>query len=476
LTRAVPGGAFGQVAKGLYSAVMTFGEKGQQIARVGTALLGPLRAIAAGQVAPAAQAVETTLVQVLPVALSFLARWLGLGGISGAIRDGLKKVQMPVEKTVNKVLDAVTAKAKALWGRLKAGAGKVVDKGKEVATADGNKVAGWLGLRKPFTNPKGERHTLFLQEGPRLMVASTPQPLERYLKAARARAQVLPSSTDDNRGKQLRLIDDAERVLNKLPVYTVGKDGRDVAENVTSLLNQLSELMAHIGSIGEVQDLPLPATTGFFARSGNRRLVAVKYVSSQTAHVGGSIKTNSPQGWELLQKAGLTTGSYWVKMHMISDKTGGPPEDENLLPAPGRLNIGPILSFETRVKELITTPQPVPELPDLPPLKYKRYSVLWITATTNGFYPAGMTPVTVRLTSPEPYDGQTFATGVALRAGLVFYNPTRPASPWERDPTVRLQADVPLPLPDWTKTGTPSINLLGRGELSTVTGCTEPFA
>jgi hypothetical protein len=48
---------------------------------------------------------------------------------------------------------------------VKAGAGKVVDKGKDVATAVGNKVAGWLGLRKPFAVGK-ERHTLVSLFGP----------------------------------------------------------------------------------------------------------------------------------------------------------------------------------------------------------------------------------------------------------------------------------------------------------------------
>ena len=473
---AVPGGAFLQLARGLYNGVMLFVEKGRQLAQVGQALFASAAAIAAGQLTPAATAVENTLVKLLPVALAFLARQLGLDGLSGAIQTGLQKVQVPVEKALNKVLDTVAQKANAIWGALKAGASKAVNKGKEVATAVGTTVKGWLGLRKPFTNPEGEQHTLFLQEGPRLMVASTPQPLERYLKAARTRAQLLPPSPNDTRGKQLRLIDEAQRLLQQLPTYTVGKDGPDVAQNVTSLLNQLSELMARIGGVDQIQDLPLPTTTGFFTRSGKQRMAAVKHVSSQTAHVGGSIKANSPQGWELLQKAGLTTGSYWVKMHMISDKTGGPPQDENLLPAPGRLNTGQVLDFETRAKELMTTPQPVPPLPDLPPLQHKRYSVLWITATTNGFHPAGRTPATARLTSPEPYDGQTFATGIALRAGLVFYHPGRPASPWERDPVVRLQADVALPLPDWTRTGTPSINLLGREELAAVTGCTEAFA
>ena len=141
-TLAVPGGAFVQVARGIYNGVMTFVEKGKQIAQVGSALLGSLSAIAAGQLAPAALAVETTLVKVLPVALSFLAKWLGLDGISGAIQTGLKKVQVPVEKAVTKVLDTVVDKAQVLWGAVKAGAGKVVDKGKDVAAALGAKVKG----------------------------------------------------------------------------------------------------------------------------------------------------------------------------------------------------------------------------------------------------------------------------------------------------------------------------------------------
>jgi hypothetical protein len=143
-TLAVPGGTFVQVAKGVYSGVMTFVEKGKQIAQVGAALLGSVSAIAAGQLAPAAQAVETTLVKVLPVALAFLARWLGLDGLGGAIRDGLKKVQAPVEKAVGKVLDVITDKAKAVWSAVKGGVGKVMEQGRQVATSVGGKVKRFL--------------------------------------------------------------------------------------------------------------------------------------------------------------------------------------------------------------------------------------------------------------------------------------------------------------------------------------------
>ena len=93
-TLAVPGGAFVQVAWGLYNGVMTFVEKGRQIAQVGAALLDAATAIAAGQLAPAALAVENTLVKILPVALAFLAKWLNLGGISAAIR-ALSWVRQP---------------------------------------------------------------------------------------------------------------------------------------------------------------------------------------------------------------------------------------------------------------------------------------------------------------------------------------------------------------------------------------------
>ncbi len=116
---AVPGGAFLQVARGLYNGVMLFVEKGRQLAQVGQALFASASAIAAGQLTPAATAVENTLVKILPVALSFLARQLGLDGLSGAIQTGLQKVQVPVEKAVNRVLDTVAEKANALWAKLK---------------------------------------------------------------------------------------------------------------------------------------------------------------------------------------------------------------------------------------------------------------------------------------------------------------------------------------------------------------------
>ncbi|KAA9325879.1 hypothetical protein F0P96_19130 [Hymenobacter busanensis] len=50
---------------------------------------------------------ETTLVRLLPVALGFLAKWLNLDGISGAIQTGLKKVQAPVERALTQVLHVV---------------------------------------------------------------------------------------------------------------------------------------------------------------------------------------------------------------------------------------------------------------------------------------------------------------------------------------------------------------------------------
>jgi hypothetical protein len=49
---AVPGGAFVQVARGLYNGVVLFVEKGKQIAQVGQALFAAASAIAAGQLAP----------------------------------------------------------------------------------------------------------------------------------------------------------------------------------------------------------------------------------------------------------------------------------------------------------------------------------------------------------------------------------------------------------------------------------------
>ena len=134
-----PASAFFKACKAIYDIVMFFINRGQQIMELVNAILDSIATIVAGNVAAMSDAVEKVLARILPVAISFLASLLGLGGISDKIRDIVGKIQAKVEEAIEwLVAKAVTLarKAGSLFG---GGTGKQSDRGEDPATDDPEK-------------------------------------------------------------------------------------------------------------------------------------------------------------------------------------------------------------------------------------------------------------------------------------------------------------------------------------------------
>jgi len=119
-----PAGAIIQAVMAIYNTVMFFIERGSQIAALAQAVFNSIGTIAAGNVAGAANYVEQTMGRSLPVMISFLARLIGLGGVSEHIKNVIKKIQTPIENAMNKLANFIGEKGKSLLGK-----GKADDKG-----------------------------------------------------------------------------------------------------------------------------------------------------------------------------------------------------------------------------------------------------------------------------------------------------------------------------------------------------------
>src|SRR5215831_5824773 len=133
-----PASAFIKACKAIYDIVMFFVERGSQIMELVNAILDNLGAIASGNLSAAGNLVESVLAKALPVAISFLASLLGLGGISEKVKEIIDTVRKPIVKAVDWVLKTVVAPvarmaAKAIgWvkGKIKAGVDWLKKKGK----------------------------------------------------------------------------------------------------------------------------------------------------------------------------------------------------------------------------------------------------------------------------------------------------------------------------------------------------------
>jgi hypothetical protein len=116
-----PASAFVKACKAIYDIVMFFIERGSQIAGLVNAILDSIGAIASGSIGGAAKLVEDALGKAVPVAISFLASLLGLGGIGAKIRSIIEKIQKPVNDAIDKVIGGVLKGAKFLLGKAKGG-------------------------------------------------------------------------------------------------------------------------------------------------------------------------------------------------------------------------------------------------------------------------------------------------------------------------------------------------------------------
>jgi hypothetical protein len=111
-----PAAAFIKACKAVYDIVMFFITRGSQIMALINAILDSMAAIASGAIGSAAAAVENALAKAVPVVISFLASLLGLGGISQKIREIIQKIQAPINKAIDWVINKAVALVKAVGG------------------------------------------------------------------------------------------------------------------------------------------------------------------------------------------------------------------------------------------------------------------------------------------------------------------------------------------------------------------------
>ena len=133
-----PAAAFIKACKAIYDIVMFIIERGQAIMEFVNSILDSIGAIARGQIGIVADKVEGALAKALPLAISFLASLLGLGGISDKIREGIEMVRKPIQKAVDFVVMGAVKGFQKLFGGAIGWVKDKADKGKAVGEGQGD--------------------------------------------------------------------------------------------------------------------------------------------------------------------------------------------------------------------------------------------------------------------------------------------------------------------------------------------------
>ena len=133
-----PAAAFIKACKMIYDVVMFFVERGSQIKEFVETVIDAAGDIARGGVGGVPEKIEGVLAKLLPLAISFLANLLGLGGVGDKIRSIIEKVRNPIKRAMDKVIGVVVDMTRPIWmpaKRLFEGGKKLYGKAKAKAIA-----------------------------------------------------------------------------------------------------------------------------------------------------------------------------------------------------------------------------------------------------------------------------------------------------------------------------------------------------
>jgi hypothetical protein len=111
-----PAAAFIKAVKAIIDIVQFLMERGSEIMSFVSSITDSLGAIAKGALGIVAEKVEGSLAKALPLAISFLASLLGLGGISEKIHEVIDKVRAPINKAIDFVVMGAVKGFKKLFG------------------------------------------------------------------------------------------------------------------------------------------------------------------------------------------------------------------------------------------------------------------------------------------------------------------------------------------------------------------------
>ncbi|MGW4996465.1 phage tail protein [Streptomyces hydrogenans] len=141
-----PASAFVRAVKGIIDIVTFVVNQGAQIADFVNAVLDAVIEIANGGAAGVPKMVETALAASIPLLIGFLAALLGIGNLANKVKSVFQAVSKPVNRAIDKIVDFIAKKGKALWQKLRGknqdlqgetgdGAAAAADKRRELPSA-----------------------------------------------------------------------------------------------------------------------------------------------------------------------------------------------------------------------------------------------------------------------------------------------------------------------------------------------------
>lgn len=421
LSALTPASGFIKACETIINVAMFFIKNLENILKLLDSILDSFIDIAQGNLTSASKRVEDALADILLIGIKFLASLVGINleSISEKVQRVFNAIRNPVNRAITWLIDKAVAFAEktglvalAKKGKEKFEQGKewAMEKGRQAAGA----VAGWLGLRKEFTLPNGERHEIYFEgsdRAPIIMVASRPKGIEQLI-ADRRSSSTAPALTQAQNNALTQALSKKSQLDHFINSHrSTSGETETLSPQIDSRLNAIKQDLIDGDAIPVSPDLPLSNVT--YAKDGGRaKRVIARPLTKLPGNTRGSrpIQGNDsiPLGWHHIRAVEGDNIRMWVKAHLLNENLHGPGEESwNLAPGSQRLNAGMRGGAEKWAKDEIAKDEII---------HYKAEISSWHIDNSNpavsNYFPSSLTITYGHM--PNPAKGRTSETTLTV--------------------------------------------------------------
>jgi hypothetical protein len=322
----------------IYRAVQSFIRYLRQMLEVINSFVNGVADIAEGNVTTAANYLENTMDRAMPIVIGFLANQVGLSGIGRRIGEMVVRVREMVDRALTWLVNRAVDAGFALFDRLMA-------MGRSAVSAITDRFRNLLGLTQQFSTRDGRNHNIHFEpsgQTVRLIVASTPKPLETLVTDRRAQI------TQENTATPAKVTENQSK-LNALDRITVLKSEVDAlraqyaeavdnpsARQPTLLQSQINQKMNSVVEQLIIAGIDVEGANNIethvenqSAGDGRPGRVIAQPLTRIPGNTAGSTPQVDPLGKSVVTPSVWT--SNWVAAHLLNHNLHGPGLGWNLV-------------------------------------------------------------------------------------------------------------------------------------------------
>ena len=281
-----------------FNAITSFIEKLREILEIVNSFVAGIADIARGSIQSAANFLERALADGIPVAISFLAKQLGLGDISEKIAEMIENTRAMINEGIDWLIERALAAGTAFLNALGLGGS---DEEAPEEESDGSLELS--SVESTFRDENNEDHRLYItiqgNNATIMMASNNPDDLHNKIE----HEQVNDTNDTPEQEAQLSQADQLRGQLVTFIQNHLTNSGDAGIEGIQAeIQTKLNEIRDAVVAGGIDSDLELPPTEVTHGLQGGKpHTVIAQPLTSISGNTTGSAPSEDPVGWDLVE-------------------------------------------------------------------------------------------------------------------------------------------------------------------------------